>query len=188
MIQTRRMYSQDIGMEFEFGKWYLGPFFKKPRGKLKGTKRKKIEDYLQVLKAEIRQTIYVKKRRTKRTSRHWRLSMGELEDYNKKCKERQIPATSNRSDNINTDWKTTKTRKHKYEKKTKKTTVWIFHATNWRDCIQEDVKMVTKETPQERNWISSKSCRKQCYKDQLYKIAYHSKGIIKLVNTKHQEK
>ena len=33
----------------------------------------------------------------------------------------------------------------------RKTTIWIFQATNWQDCTQEDMDITTKGKSQERN-------------------------------------
>ena len=49
----------------------------------------------------------------------------------------------------------------------RKTTVWIFQATNKQNLTQENLDMAKKEKSFEKNWISSNSSTKQRHKDQL---------------------
>ena len=63
--------------------------------------------------------------------------MYQYEDYIKKSKERLTTVASNSSDNIRTNRTTTKTKKHMG----RKTTVWIFQATNSRNFTWEDLDM-----------------------------------------------
>ena len=39
----------------------------------------------------------------------------------------------------------------------RKITVWIFQATNWLDCMQEDLGLAKKRKSHMRNWVSSNS-------------------------------
>ena len=57
-----------------------------------------------------------------------------LEKYIKMSRERLIIADSNSNSDTRTKRKTTKTRKQKWEKKT---TAWIFQATNWQNCTEK---------------------------------------------------
>ena len=63
-------------------------------------------------------------------------SIQRFDDYIEKNKEKLISAISNSYSNIRTNRKTTKTRKQKWEEKT---TVWIFQATNWWNCLRKDL-------------------------------------------------
>ena len=81
----------------------------------------------------------------------------QYEEYIKNSKGRLIIATSDITDNIETNRATRKTRKQKWEKKT---TVWIFQTINWHNLREEDINMITKREPLERNWISSNNSTK----------------------------
>ena len=75
-------------------------------------------------------------------------SIQGLEEYIKKSKERLITAANCRSSNVSTDFfKNSKN----LEGELGKTTVWIFQATNWLDCLRDDVDMTTKGKSQESN-------------------------------------
>ena len=49
----------------------------------------------------------------------------------------------------------------------RKTTLWIFQATNEQNVTREDLVMAKNEKPLEGNWISSNSSQKPCHKDML---------------------
>ena len=83
-------------------------------------KDKKSENYAQVRTPARwhRQTIFVKKRKRKRTRQHWwlrRCISTRTWWHIKKSKESQIVATSSNFGNMRTNRKTTKTMKHKWE-------------------------------------------------------------------------
>ena len=63
-------------------------------------------------------------------------SIQGLDDYIKKNQERLITTANYNISNISRNRKTTKSKKHKWDKKI---TLLIFKATNWWDYIQEDL-------------------------------------------------
>ena len=53
----------------------------------------------------------------------------------------------------------------------RKTTVWIFQATNHRHLTGKKLDMAKKGKPFERDWISTNSCTKQRHKDVMTNYA-----------------
>ena len=117
-----------------------------------GPKCKNVDDYAQSFTSEKwqRQTPCVKKERGRGPSSVKNCVVTSTqgpEDYIKKGKERLIAAANKGICKTITDRKTTKTRKQKW----KKTTVWIFQATNKRDCTIEDLDMAPQRKSKARN-------------------------------------
>ena len=73
-------------------------------------------------------------------------SIRRLEDDMKKNKEKLITAASNFIGNIKTNRTTLIGNRNE-----KKTTVWLFQATNWRNFTREDLNMAMKGESQDEN-------------------------------------